>query len=69
MLTDKFTSNTLFNEFFTGTSYLKKVAVPRVNLEIQWDITNKSIKGKTGQRTLSLSTSVKLKEEIQVTKL
>jgi len=69
LLTDKYTRNTLFSEVFEDTSYLKKVAVPKENLELQWDFTNKSIKGKTNQRTLSLGTTVRFKDEVKVTRL
>ncbi|ULQ52838.1 hypothetical protein [Flavihumibacter fluvii] len=69
VLTDKSTKNILYTDSFTDINYLKKVAIPRENVLLQWDVTNKSIKGKTGQRTYSLSTAVKIKEEVKVTRL
>mgnify|MGYP003543246752 CR=1 FL=1 len=69
MLTDRSTKNTLYSDSFTDLHYNKKVAVPRENILLQWDITNKSLKSKMGPKTYSLSTEVKLKEEVKVTKL
>ena len=69
VLTDKETNSTLYNEIFTDSSFTKKVAIPRESLMLRWDITNRSVSGKSSGRTYSLSAEVKLKEEVILTKL
>jgi hypothetical protein len=69
VLTDRSTKSMLYTELITDQYYQKKVAVPRENVLLRWDVTNKSIKGKMEQKTYSLNTEVKLKEEVKVTKL
>lgn len=69
LLTDKSTKNTLYSDFFTDLNINKKVAVPRENISLQWVITNKSLTGKSAPKSYSLSTEVKLKDEVKVTRL
>lgn len=69
LLTDKSTKNTLYSDFFTELNFNKRLAVPRENILLQWVITSKSLTGKTASKSYSLSTAVKLKDEVKVTRL
>jgi hypothetical protein len=69
VLTDKPTKIILYNDYFSAQAYVRKVAVPRENIQLQWTIINKSTKGETAPRTYQLSSEVKLKDEVKVTKL
>jgi hypothetical protein len=69
LLMDKSTKNTLYSDFMTELNFNKRVAVPRENISLQWVITNKSLTGKSAPKPYSLSTEVKLKDEVKVTRL
>lgn len=69
LLTDKSTKNTLYSDFITELNFNKRVAVPRENISLQWVITNKSLTGKAAPKSYSLSTEVKLKDEVKITRL
>jgi hypothetical protein len=68
-LRDKTLGSVLYSDSFTKKEFIRKVAVPRDITVLQWDLRNLSGKGSVLENIFSLSSEVKLRQDVSVTRL